>query len=79
MTRAQVLKGALELDPVERELLLAELNQSLYGDEGPPISEEWLAEIRRRSEELRSGKVKGVTAAEVHRRLRAKHASSKSK
>jgi len=70
MTRAQVLKNALELDSVEQELLLADLNERIYGEEGRPLTEEWRAEIHRRAEELRAGTATGIPSAEVHRNAR---------
>jgi putative addiction module component (TIGR02574 family) len=49
---------------------LEKLNESL--DAETPLSEEWMAEIQRRSDELESGKVKGIPWEEVKRKTREK-------
>ena len=70
MTRNQAMQTVLELDPVEQELLLAELSNHIHGEAGPPISSEWLTAIHRRADELRSGKVKGIAREQVHQNAR---------
>jgi hypothetical protein len=55
LTKEQVFEAALALPYEDRELLMEVVYSSLH----PPP--DWLkAEVRRRSEELLSGKVKGV-------------------
>ncbi len=67
------LLGAVLTLPEEDRLELAEaLIASLQPSNRPPIDESWRDLIRRRSEELRSGAVKGVPWEEVKRRAREK-------
>lgn len=67
---SEVLAQALQLSPQERELLIDELVESL--DEGPAeagAEEAWAGEIKRRVDEIRSGKVKLIPGEEVERRI----------
>ncbi|MDZ4695847.1 MAG: addiction module protein [Deltaproteobacteria bacterium] len=69
MLAKDILKEALQLDPRDRVDLVEELSASLDpSDLGP----EWETEIRARIEDVDSGRVKSVPAAEVFARLEAK-------
>lgn len=67
-TAKELLDAALALPGEHRlelaEALLASLDPSLR----PPLDESWREVIRRRSAELRSGEVAGVTWDDVKRR-----------
>jgi len=70
---SEVLAQAMQLSPQERELLIDELVESL--DEGPAeagAEEAWAGEIKRRVDEIRSGKVKMIPSEEVERRIAAR-------
>ena len=75
MTReaSEVLAKAMQLSARERGFLIDQLIESL--DEGPdePGAEEaWAHEIKRRVDEIRSGKVKMIPGEEVERELAAR-------
>ena len=63
---AEILEAALKLEANERAQLLEELSASLYGID---LSEEWEAEIRRRIDEVDSGRVQGPPGEAVLERL----------
>jgi putative addiction module component (TIGR02574 family) len=69
MTAAQILTAAQALPPRERETLCTKIAESL---EAPLTPEEqaWADVAERRADELRSGKVQGVPAAEVFGKAR---------
>jgi putative addiction module component (TIGR02574 family) len=70
---SEVLKKALSLSPQERVLLIDRLVDSL--DEGPSeegVEEAWAEEIKRRVNDIRSGKVEMIPGEEVRRRLAAR-------
>jgi len=70
---SEVLAQAMQLSPQERELLIDKLVESL--DEGPAeagTEEAWGDEIKRRVDEIRSGKVKLIPGEEVERRIAAR-------
>jgi|tagenome__1003787_1003787.scaffolds.fasta_scaffold15078982_1 putative addiction module component (TIGR02574 family) len=70
---SEILAKAMQLTSHERGLLIDQLIDSL--DEGPvdPGAEEaWAQEIKRRVDEIRSGKVDLIPGAEVQRRLAAR-------
>lgn len=67
MTYREVLAAAQELPQKDRSKLVEKL-QSGLAEEG--LSEEWLAEIERRREQLESGQVKGISWEEVKRDVR---------
>ena len=54
-TLAQVTADALALPPEEREQLAASLRDSLPEDDDAPLSEAWIAEIKRRIEAVENG------------------------
>jgi len=72
MTRqvSEVLEKALALSTQERGLLIDHLIESL--DEGPAeegVEEAWDAEIKRRVDDIRAGKVKMIPGERVLREL----------
>jgi putative addiction module component (TIGR02574 family) len=67
---AEVLDKALELSSDERGLLIDRLVESL--DDAPPdegVDEAWADEIKRRVDEIRSGKVKMIPGEQVLREM----------
>ena len=67
---AEVLDKALALSTHERGMLIDRLVESL--DDGPAgegVEEAWAAEIKRRVDEIRSGKVKLVPGEQVLREM----------
>lgn len=70
-TKADILEMAMKLSYEEREELVEELEDSLHPPPGPPMSgAEFRAELDRRWEEYKSGKVKGFAWEEVKERAR---------
>jgi len=70
-TLSEVTRDAAEL-PVAERLKLARILLDISETDAEPISEiemAWEAEIERRLEDLRSGKVKGVPLDEAKRRI----------
>jgi len=68
----QVLEKALALSTRERGALIDRLIESL--DDEPAeegVEEAWAAEIKRRADEVRTGKVRLIPADEVRRRAAA--------
>jgi len=74
MTREanDLLRKALDLPPEDRAELAGSLIESLDVGEDENVQEAWNEEIRRRIEELDSGKAKTIPWAEVRRRVAAK-------
>jgi putative addiction module component (TIGR02574 family) len=67
---SEVLAKAMQLSPHERGLLIDQLIESL--DEGPAeagVEEAWAREIKRRVDDIRSGKVKMIPGEQVLREL----------
>jgi len=67
---SELLEKALALSTQERGLLIDHLIESL--DEGPPeegVEEAWAEEIKRRVDDIRSGKVKMIPGEQVLREL----------
>ena len=67
---AEILDKALALSIEERGMLIDRLVESL--DDGPAeegVEEAWNAEIKRRVDEVRSGKVKLIPGEQVLREL----------
>ena len=62
----EILEAALKLDPEQREELIEELSASL---DVSNLGEYWETEIRRRIDDVDSGRVKTVPADEVFARL----------
>jgi putative addiction module component (TIGR02574 family) len=70
---SEVLEKALALSTQDRGLIISRLIESL--DEGPAeegVEAAWSDEIKRRVEEIQSGKVKMIPGEEVDRRLAAR-------
>ncbi len=67
----QVYDSALQLNEADRGKLAARLIESLPADDG--LREEWKIELTRRAEELRTGKVVGVTVESLVNRLRKQY------
>jgi putative addiction module component (TIGR02574 family) len=63
----EVLAQALKLDPVDREMVAAQIMSSLETE--PAHSEAWRAEIQRRVQELEDGTAELVLWEEVRDRL----------
>ncbi|HET9229003.1 MAG TPA: addiction module protein [Thermoanaerobaculia bacterium] len=64
-----LLKQALALDEKDRASVAGILIESLHGEVDPDAEEAWDAEIRRRVDELDSGKVETIPWSEVRQRL----------
>ena len=62
----EILEAALKLDPEQREELIEELSASL---DASNLGEYWEAEIKRRIDDVDSGRVKTVPADEVFARI----------
>jgi putative addiction module component (TIGR02574 family) len=61
-----ILEAAMKLDPRDREELIEELSASLDVND---LGEYWETEIKRRIEDVESGRVNPVPADEVFGRL----------
>ena len=66
-----VLAQASLLDVQDRLRLIDELACSVPDDQPPSLSQEWLDEIARRSDEFDSGKIQPVEWSEARKRLSA--------
>ena len=73
-TVAEILDHALQLDPADRGLIAHRLIVSLEADSAredqSEIDAAWETEIRRRSDDLRSGRVQGIDGRESVARIR---------
>ena len=70
---SEVLEKALALSAQDRGLLIDRLIETL--DEGPAeegVEEAWAEEIKRRVDDIRSGKAKLIPGEQVRRRLAAR-------
>jgi putative addiction module component (TIGR02574 family) len=70
---SEVLEKALALSTQDRGLLIDRLVESL--DEGPAeegVEAAWSEEIKRRVDDIRSGKVKMIPGEQVRQRLAAR-------
>ncbi|MFZ0771672.1 MAG: addiction module protein [Candidatus Sulfotelmatobacter sp.] len=77
---SEVLEKALALSTQDPGLIISRLIESL--DEGPAeegAEAAWSDEIKRRVEEIQSGKVEMIPGEEVDRRLAARLPTGKSK
>jgi putative addiction module component (TIGR02574 family) len=63
MTLQEIEAAALELSEDERSELLFVLDQSLLETE--PLTEEWIAEVRRRWADIESGKTRTLPGEQV--------------
>lgn len=64
-----VRTAAAELSVADQQRLIDDLASAMPDDQPPTLSEEWLAELERRSAEIDSGLVRTVSWAEVRSRL----------
>ena len=73
-TVTEILQHALQLEPTDRGLiahrLIASLESETSESDQQEIDEAWNAEILRRSEDLRSGRVQGIEGRESVARIR---------
>nr|MDO8118722.1 addiction module protein [Candidatus Sigynarchaeota archaeon] len=65
-------KQALELPVEERAQLIERLIRSLDEEEDPNAEKAWIAEARRRHEELQRGEVSGKPAEQVLKEARSR-------
>jgi len=65
-----VRSAAAELSVVDQLRLIDDLAASMPDDHPPSLSEEWLAELERRSAEIDSGSVRTESWPEIRQRLR---------
>ena len=68
-----VLAEASKLSVIDRLRLIDELASSVPDDEPPSLSPEWLAEIKRRTEEIDEGTAVTESWSAIRERLFAKH------
>jgi putative addiction module component (TIGR02574 family) len=71
-TLDQIKAQCSELTAQDRAELAYHLLQSLEGEEDG-VEAAWHAEVRRRTEEIRAGRVKGKPASEVFAAVREKY------
>jgi|GEM_PF-1556402 putative addiction module component (TIGR02574 family) len=71
-----VLSDASKLAVEERLRLIDELASSVPDDQPPHLSQEWLDDINRRSDELDAGTVTTESWSTIRARLFAKHGVS---
>ncbi len=69
----KILDDAMQLDPATRAFIAEMLLDSLDLEQDYPVSQEWLEEIRRRCEEIDSGKTALLDGAVVIDELRGKY------
>jgi putative addiction module component (TIGR02574 family) len=69
----QVLQAALALPEADRADLVDALLTSFTPENPPPLSEHWLREIERRSQEYDEGKATVVSWTHVKQAARKKH------
>ncbi|MEO6202052.1 MAG: addiction module protein [Nitrospirales bacterium] len=71
----KIIEDAMQLEPTTRAFVAESLLQSLDFEEEFSLSEEWVQEIRRRCEEIDSGKAVLVDGETVFPQLRKKYPS----
>jgi len=69
--KSDLEQKVLRLPAAQRARLARVLLESLDDETEADVEAAWASEAKRRSEELRSGRVKGRTSAQVHARARA--------
>jgi putative addiction module component (TIGR02574 family) len=75
---SEVLEKALALSTQDRGLIIDRLIESLDNEPGEEgVEAAWSEEIKRRVEEIQSGKVEMIRGEEVHRRLLARLSNGK--
>ena len=65
MSRAEILKAALELPAAEREQLADDLWASLHGETEADVEQAWAAEIERRIDDADKNAVKSIPWTDV--------------
>jgi putative addiction module component (TIGR02574 family) len=75
--KSDLEQKVLRLSASQRARLARVLLESLDGETEKDVEAAWAAEAKRRSEELRSGRVKGRSAAQVHARARSALSASR--
>jgi putative addiction module component (TIGR02574 family) len=65
----QLFREAMELEDNDRATLAGLLIESLEGPEDPDVEKAWAAEVERRWQEIKSGKVKTIPWEEVKQTL----------
>lgn len=75
--KSDLEEKVLRLSATQRARLARVLLESLDADAEEDVEDAWAAEARRRAEELRSGRVKGSTSAQVQARARSALAALK--
>ena len=68
-----ILSAASRLPVDDRLRLIDELASSVPDNQPPTLSEDWLREIQRRSEEIDSGSVETEDWADIRARLFSRH------
>ena len=61
---SEISKAALALDVDERTILANRLAKSLHSEPDQEVSEAWIREIRRRLDDVRTGRVKTIDGPE---------------
>ena len=69
--KSDLEQKALRLSASRRARLARVLLESLDDEPEEDVEAAWAVEAKRRSEDLRSGRVKGRTSAQVHARARS--------
>jgi len=73
VTRQEVLAQAMQLSSKDRGRLIDELVESLDDEPAEPgVEEAWGEEIKRRVDEIRTGKVELIPGEEVMRELKTR-------
>ncbi len=67
---SEISKAALALDVDERTILAHRLADSLHAETDREISDAWAREIRRRLDDVRSGRVETIDGPEGLARIR---------
>jgi putative addiction module component (TIGR02574 family) len=71
MSLKELTQAAMTLPTEERAFLAEKLLSTLDFEEEFPVSEAWLAEVKRRCEELDAGIAETIPAEEVFAQLRS--------
>jgi putative addiction module component (TIGR02574 family) len=75
---SEVLERALALPAEDRGLIIDRLIESLDNEPAEEgVEQAWSEEIKRRVEEIQSGRVEMIPGEEVHRRLLARLSNGK--
>jgi len=72
----EVVTTASQLSVDDRLRLFDDLASSIPDDQPPHLSEKWLTEIRRRSDEIEAGTVRTESWSAIRDRLFARHGVS---